>query len=643
MSKKLTKAQRAYVRKRQLKGLGLIVAVLMASTTIHFSNIGMTLRTSVFGYPEHAPYDGVVNPLKEAIDWVNIPSDLAKSHYQEVSNTYKVALPYYNPTQLEIPAENLKWGDANDNKIRNAKITYSVPYMGSYEFNGKEGDGAHPAVDIKVLKGTPVYAMGNGTVVKSVQSNAGFGNHVVLQHNNFPSYSSSSKLETIYSSYSHMEHVYVQDGEVVTKGQQIGTVGSTGTSTTPHLHFQIDNDNAPHHPYWPFTWSEASAAGLDFWEAVNAGLNQSSAYSTTINPMKYIQKYKGTTAVDPNAVVVETDEADVVEVTPIIAEDNSADFDNEADSLVGSNSEEEVVVEVEEVVDEMPVVESSAPSELNFEFTVRDKYYIGKGSEFQIEMRDQYGNAFSEGFKGEIVVSSANGNFVATKSIVGTYQFNKEGNVLNAMKMMKEGRDRVKVTYDGETYYSKWFNIVKAEGNDPGFSDVRPGDKYYEAIAALVDAGVVNGYNDGTFKPNNAVTRVEALKFIYEGIKKRVYGGNLPFRDVDRKAWYGTYLYTAYDEGVVSGYNDGTFRPTQVVNKAEFYKLLFNGMGVDVATTVGVAPYSDVGVYEWHAPYISYAKDLGVVDPGLSRFQPAAGMTRGEVAYAIYKLMEVMK
>ncbi len=164
-------------------------------------------------------------------------------------------------------------------------------YLGNYELDHRENVGSHLAVDIRVPKGTPIQAVANGKVVLVKQKNTGFGNHIVIQHPNVPDYPDSSKKTTLYSAYNHLGSIKVREGEVVEKGEIIALSGDTGTSTTPHLHFQIDRETAPWHPYWPFTSSEANSAGYSFFEAINKGLNKSKAAQHTVNPMEWVQAH----------------------------------------------------------------------------------------------------------------------------------------------------------------------------------------------------------------------------------------------------------------------------------------------------------------------------------------------------------------
>ena len=92
----------------------------------------------------------------------------------------------------------------------------------------------HAGLDFNVPHGTPIRATGNGRVLKSGQSGSGYGLHVVIDH--------GYKYQTLYG---HMSGTKVKAGQVVKKGQLIGYVGSTGTSTAPHLHYEVHfNGNA---------------------------------------------------------------------------------------------------------------------------------------------------------------------------------------------------------------------------------------------------------------------------------------------------------------------------------------------------------------------------------------------------------------
>jgi murein DD-endopeptidase MepM/ murein hydrolase activator NlpD len=95
----------------------------------------------------------------------------------------------------------------------------------------------HQAIDIASLSGTPVTAAADGTVVL-VDQDVEYGNHVLLDH--------SDGYETFYA---HLQSASVTVGEAVKEQQQIGTIGNTGQSTGPHLHFEIRKDGVPLDPF----------------------------------------------------------------------------------------------------------------------------------------------------------------------------------------------------------------------------------------------------------------------------------------------------------------------------------------------------------------------------------------------------------
>lgn len=86
----------------------------------------------------------------------------------------------------------------------------------------------HAGIDFSAPIGTPIQATGDGIVVEAGNNASGYGNHVVIDH--------GYGFKTLYG---HMSKIEVRVGEKVKRGQEIGKVGSTGTSTAPHCHYEV--------------------------------------------------------------------------------------------------------------------------------------------------------------------------------------------------------------------------------------------------------------------------------------------------------------------------------------------------------------------------------------------------------------------
>jgi len=95
----------------------------------------------------------------------------------------------------------------------------------------------HKGIDFTAPKGTAIQATGNGVVKRVQKRKTGYGNNVIIDH--------GFGYTTMYA---HMKEVHVNKGEKVTKGQEIGTIGSTGTSTAPHLHYEVRINDRPVNP-----------------------------------------------------------------------------------------------------------------------------------------------------------------------------------------------------------------------------------------------------------------------------------------------------------------------------------------------------------------------------------------------------------
>ncbi|MGY5354457.1 M23 family metallopeptidase [Wenyingzhuangia sp. IMCC45467] len=97
----------------------------------------------------------------------------------------------------------------------------------------------HWGMDFSAPQGTNIYATGDGVIKSAKKSRKGFGNHVVINH--------GFGYETTYA---HMSTFYVRTGQKVKRGDLIGLVGSTGSSTAPHLHYEVKKGNQKLNPVY---------------------------------------------------------------------------------------------------------------------------------------------------------------------------------------------------------------------------------------------------------------------------------------------------------------------------------------------------------------------------------------------------------
>lgn len=167
------------------------------------------------------------------------------------------------------------------------------------------------------------------------------------------------------------------------------------------------------------------------------------------------------------------------------------------------------------------------------------------------------------------------------------------------------------------------------------FSDVKQDDEKFDAIYFLSNTGVIEGYlkegsSDREYRPENDINRAEFLKLIIEGTNKADFvevSGCFP--DVPDDEWYAPYVCLAKENGWISGYPDGTFKPEQTINEAEALKILGNVMDWEITT----ASQGE----EWYELYLNYAEEKNL----LSDKEVSELMTRGDIADVVFKNIQV--
>ena len=115
--------------------------------------------------------------------------------------------------------------------VREDKLSRKVKYLSGYGMRLHpihKVRKMHAGIDFTAKRGTPIQATGDGTIERVENRKSGYGKNVIINH--------GYGYKTLYA---HMQKIDVKRGEKVKKGQVIGTVGSTGTSTAPHCHYEV--------------------------------------------------------------------------------------------------------------------------------------------------------------------------------------------------------------------------------------------------------------------------------------------------------------------------------------------------------------------------------------------------------------------
>jgi murein DD-endopeptidase MepM/ murein hydrolase activator NlpD len=373
------------------------------------------------------------------------------------------------PDELLVPLPRRpKSADCENTEPADRRI-FSVQYNGDYE-SGGEGCGSHPAEDILALKGTPVVSVMNGIVERVERRTWGFGNTVVVRHPNVPDPDYPEMTTTLHSSYGHLGRILVEEGMIVQKGEQIALTGQTGFATAPHLHFQIDRDEAPFHPYWPFTTTEATKAGLSFVDAVNEGLGKERAEKYTINPIAYTESYNdkskqwdGTLITEDSPeehvkeVAMESPKLDAGEVVPItpmrIWEVMVARMQERREARLARRNEEEMRPLMEEVQEVVVVeVEDEDPEEI----PAAESYSADSGEAGDETPEDSVEEEVLSTAPTDIPMPNIGGNVVSV-SMLHDGDFDREWEEIVLFARDEEGNFVKDVHFEGTIYIETSF------------------------------------------------------------------------------------------------------------------------------------------------------------------------------------------
>ena len=613
-----------------------IPAVIVALFISHFfKDYSYLFRASLLDL-KPTQFTGTIMPVEKVPDWFNLTDSERRMHYDQIQKSKLINIPPYNLADIRA---GKNWNSSTPSQ-RNAYITYPVPNLGNYMLDATENSGSHTGIDIKLPIGTPIRSIANGVVYATGFQDTGFGKYVSIAHVNIPDPNNPSKKATLFSNYAHMDSVNVSEGQEIKSGQVIGKSGETGSATTPHLHFQIDKSDAPFHPYWPFLWKEVQAAGLNsYFEAVKQGVGKSNAVKYTYHPVNFITQFSNyipANYVASTAPVI-TEEPKTTEPVTVV-QNTPTPITNHEPPITEPVSTAPVPTNPRDIEPAQTSNESR---------TVQQKSRLG-----QLEIEFVMDRSFVSGVEKNVTIKINDTNLVASNGILlsstDTRAATVKPRLLTRNDFNEAGEAQIKVKSSEERIFKLIAKSDAGEAKSPSlqpqvFLDVSGNYPYADGIRYLKENHVVGGYPDGTFKPENIINRAEAVKIILTGSNIPAVKGNTTFPDVPTNAWFHDYVTTAADRGIVKGYGDGNFKPENTISRAEFLKVAILTAGFSAPEVIR-DPYPDVDKTAWFAPFFQFCVEHELLRMKKGGFiVPHEAITRGEAADVMYRLARLQK
>ena len=183
--------------------------------------------------------------------------------------------------------------------------------------------------------------------------------------------------------------------------------------------------------------------------------------------------------------------------------------------------------------------------------------------------------------------------------------------------------------------------------SDVPFTDVKSTKWFYDAVKAVYDAGLMNGTSDTKFDPSGVMTRAALVTLLSRlaAADTSDSGATLFFKDTRANAWYADAVGWAVNCGIVNGYEDNTFRPNAPILRQELAALLvrfFAHIGLTLEEDSGSAPFTDQArIPKWARADVEALRKTGLIkgDAG-GNFNPKSTASRAEVATITYRVLD---
>ena len=200
----------------------------------------------------------------------------------------------------------------------------------------------------------------------------------------------------------------------------------------------------------------------------------------------------------------------------------------------------------------------------------------------------------------------------------------------------------------GQTAEARFTNTKSGSGENPRPNPEpapEPGDGGNGGTPALNRRdhyAYIIGYPDGDVHPQGNITRAEVatifFRLLRDPVRTQYWSQTNGYSDVPGNKWYNNAVSTLSNMGIICGYPDGTFRPDAPISRAEFAKIAVSFTQNTGSTTYNY--FTDVKTTDWFAPYVTAAKDAGLIE-GYSdgSFKPESKITRAEACAIVNRTL----
>lgn len=164
------------------------------------------------------------------------------------------------------------------------------------------------------------------------------------------------------------------------------------------------------------------------------------------------------------------------------------------------------------------------------------------------------------------------------------------------------------------------------------FVDVPENHIFYKEITSLAGQGILSGYNDGTFLPSKNVSRAEAAKIIAVALNLDTTSVNNPnFKDVSTAAWYYPYVAVLAEKGIIQGYNNN-YSPDAPLTRGDMAIILTKAYELQLATTL-THPFTDVKADSYYSYHVQTLLNNDITKgESATTYSPSTYVKRGQLA-----------